>query len=142
MPRTRRLTALTLALLLPMLALVGAAPAAAATPTLEINSVTLVAKGAGVRLDYQVTCDEGSYGSLLSATITQAVGNRIAYASEPHPGGWTCTGQPQPLWALFPADVAGVPFRTGEALLLVWLSACPGANCEYGRAEQVVRIVR
>lgn len=141
MPRTRRLTAMTLALVLPMLVLVGAAPAAAATPTLQISSVTLVAKGAGVRLDYVVTCDEGAYGE-VRARITQAVGNRIAYASEPQYPSWTCTGQTQPLSAFFPADVAGVPFRTGEALLLASISACPGANCEFAQTEQVVRIVR
>ncbi|WP_327042545.1 hypothetical protein OG400_09460 [Micromonospora ureilytica] len=141
MPRTRRLTAMTLALVLPMLALAGAAPAAAATPTLQISSVTLVAKGAGVRLDYVVTCDEGASGE-VRARITQAVGNRIAYASEPQYPAWTCTGQAQPLSAFFQADVVGVPFRTGEALLLASISACPGANCEFAQAEQVVRIVR
>lgn len=130
-----------LALAMPMLVFVGATPAVAATPTLAISSVTLVAKGAGVRLDYVVNCDEGSSGE-LRATITRAVGNRIAYGSVPQFSGWTCTGQSQSLSTLIPADVAGVPFRAGEALLFAWISACPGANCEYATVEQVVRIVR
>ncbi|MFJ8685843.1 hypothetical protein [Micromonospora wenchangensis] len=141
MPRNRRSTAMFLALVLPLFVFVGATPAVAATPTLKISSVTLVAKGAGVRLDYVVSCDEGSSGE-LHATITQAVGNRIAYGSVPQYKLWTCTGQTQPLSALIPADVAGVPFRTGEALLFAWIASCPGANCEYAETEQVVRIVR
>ncbi|MBG6099774.1 hypothetical protein ACLQ3D_21145 [Micromonospora vinacea] len=141
MPRTRRLPAMILALVLPLLVLVGAAPAAAAAPTLKIKSVTLVAKGAGVRLDFVVTCDEGSYAD-LRGTITQAAGNRIANGSVPEWRLWDCTGQSQPLSVLIPADVAGAPFHTGEALLLMVVYACPGANCEEVRAEQVVRIVR
>ncbi|WP_432901641.1 hypothetical protein ACQP1S_31290 [Micromonospora matsumotoense] len=135
------MTAMILALALPMLVFVGATPAVAAAPTLEISSVTLVAKGAGVRLDFVVDCDEDASGE-LRATITQAVGNRIAYGSVPQYRTWTCTGQTQPLSAVIPADVAGVPFRTGEALLLARISACPGANCENATAEQVVQIVR
>ncbi|MEH0928294.1 hypothetical protein [Micromonospora sp. CPCC 205558] len=141
MPRTRRLPAMIMALVLPLLVLVGAAPAAAAAPTLKVKSVTLVAKGAGVRLDVVVTCDEGSSGE-LRGTITQAAGNRIANGSVPQYRVWTCTGQSQQLSTLIPADVAGAPFHTGEALLLMVAYACPGANCEEARAEQVVRIVR
>lgn len=47
MPRTRRLIAAILALVLPMLVHVRAAPALAATPTLEVSSVTLVARAPG-----------------------------------------------------------------------------------------------
>ncbi|QDY11249.1 hypothetical protein FJK98_32370 [Micromonospora sp. HM134] len=130
-----------LALAMPMLVFAGAAPAVAAAPTLEISSVTLVAKGAGVRLDYVVSCDEGASGE-LRATITQAVGNRIAHGSVPQYRTWTCTGQTQPLSAVIPADVVGAPFRAGEALLLARISVCPGANCEDVETEQVVRIVR
>ncbi|MFY1587850.1 hypothetical protein ACN267_25475 [Micromonospora sp. WMMD734] len=80
-----------------------------------------------MQLDYAVTYDEGSSGE-LRATIIQAVGNRIAYGSVRQYRTWTCTGQTQPLSALIPANVAGVPLRTGEALLYAWISACPGAN--------------
>ncbi|MEK8109894.1 hypothetical protein NKG94_46580 [Micromonospora sp. M12] len=130
-----------LALVLPLLVLVGAAPAVAAVPTAKIKLVTLVAKGAGVRLDFVVTCDEGSTGG-LRGTITQAAGDRIAQGSVPDYRSWACTGRPQPVPALIPADVAGAPFHTGEALLLMWVYACPGANCEEVHVEQVVRIVR
>jgi hypothetical protein len=117
---------------------VGAAPASAATvPAIHVNSATLIANGAAVRLELTATCGQGDDG-LLDSTITQAVGDRIAQGTKPMV--LTCTGEPQLVSALAVANVNGASFRVGVALATAHLSDCPGANCTQAETDEVVRI--
>ncbi|MEU4712435.1 hypothetical protein AB0F73_02010 [Micromonospora purpureochromogenes] len=129
---------LILLLGLPLLLLVGSAPASAATgSSMDIlDSVTLVAKGAGVQVEVTGTCDAGDSG-VFSVTVTQAVGSRIAQGSDYVVV--TCTGEQQQVAVLVVADVDGTSFRVGDALVsasLIW--AC----CSNSSTQEVVRIRR
>lgn len=108
-----------------------AAPASAAagattTDVINVDSATLLADGAAIRLVFSVTCAAGP-GGAVSGTITQAAGDRIAQASTQR-AGFACTGEPQQMSFVAEANVNGAPFHTGVAMATGSMSVTPGAN--------------
>ena len=143
-------TVVCVAALVPVAALTAtASPAAPATtarasatatsPTISVNSATLVANGAAVRLAFTATCGAGDAGS-VNSTTTQAVGVRVAQGTTQT--GFTCTGKPQQVSALAAANVNGAPFRPGIAVVMARVGDCPGANCTGASTDKVLRITR
>jgi hypothetical protein len=135
----KRLTAVAVmacaAALIPAAALAAtaspAAPARAAvsatsTPTISINSATLVANGAAIQVVVTVTCGAGDGGS-VNSTTTQADGLRVAQGESSF--GSICTGKPQRESGLAAATVNGAPFGLGIAVVQATVTDCPGANC-------------
>jgi hypothetical protein len=111
--------------------------AAATVPSVDVVSATLVAKGAGVQVVLTGSCDAGAGAGVFSATVTQAVGNRVAQGT-----GYvvlTCTGEPQEATVLVTANVSGARFHVRDAL--VSASIVFGCCSSVSTAE-VVRIVR
>jgi hypothetical protein len=99
---------------------------AAANPAISVNSATLVANGAAIRIAFTATCGSGDDGS-VSSTTTQAAGARVAQGTTQT--GFTCTGKPQQISALAAANVNGAPFHPGIAVVMANVGDCPGANC-------------
>ena len=156
----RRLTGLVVtvvcaAALTPMAALAAtASPAAPATavraaasatsiPAISVNSATLVADGAAIRVAFTATCGAGDDG-IFSSTTTQAVGDHVAQGTIGVPTGtaFKCTGKPQQISFLAAANVNGAPFRPGIAVVQASLSDCPGANCTGASRDKVLGIRR
>jgi hypothetical protein len=115
------------------------ASATATDPAISVNSATLVANGAAVRLAFTVTCGAGDDGT-VNSTTTQAVGDRVAQGTTQT--GFTCTGKPQHVTALAAANVNGAPFRAGIAVVMANVGDCPGANCTGASTDKVLRITR
>jgi hypothetical protein len=114
-----------------------AAAGATITPSISVNSVTLVANGAAIRVAFTATCGAGDDGS-VGSTTTQAVGEHIAQGS---PGTqFTCTGKPQHMSAVGAANVNGAPFRRGIAIIQASVTDCPGANCTGASINKVLSI--
>ena len=139
----RRLTGLLAtvvctAALIPVTA-ASASASATSVPGISVNSATLVANGAAVRVVFTATCGAGDAGS-VSSTTTQAVGNRVAQGTTQT--GFTCTGRPQQVSALAAANVNGAPFRPGIAVVMASVSDCPGANCTGASTDKVLSIRR
>ena len=120
---------------------VGASPASAqVTPTVDITSATLIARGAALEVTYTVTCEAGLQG-FVSASITQRVGPRIAQGS----GGtsFTCTGSPQTVTVLATAfGGGGAPFRQGTAVTSTVLELCGELGCRFSYFNEVIAISR
>lgn len=114
-----------------------AAPAATTAPTLHVNSATLVASGAAIRVVFTATCGAGDDGT-VSSTTTQAVSGHVAQGTTQT--GFTCTGKAQQVSALAAANVNGAPFRSSIAAVMAGLSDCPGANCSGASANTVLSI--
>jgi len=137
------------AVLIPVAALAASAsPAAPATaarasataasiPAISVNSATLVANGAAIRVVFTATCGKGDDGG-VNSTTTQAVGDHVAQGTTQT--GFTCTGTPQQLSALAAANVNGAPFRPGIAVVMASVSDCPGANCTGASTNKVLSI--
>jgi hypothetical protein len=144
-------TAVCTAALMPVAALAAttspAAPAIAARtsasatsiPAISVNSATLVANGAAIRVVFTATCGANDAGS-VSSTTTQAVGDRVAQGTTQT--GFTCTGKSQQVSALAAANVNGAPFRPGIAVVMASVSDCPGANCTGASTDKVLSIRR
>jgi len=149
----KRLTAVAIiacgAALIPAAALAAtaspAAPATAAraaasvtsTPTISINSATLMANGAAIQVVVTITCGAGDGGN-VNSTTTQAAGLRVAQGASSF--GSTCTGKPQRESGLTAADVNGAPFRLGIAVVQASVTDCPGANCTEASTDKVLSI--
>jgi hypothetical protein len=116
-----------------------ASASATSIPGISVNSATLVANGAAVRVVFTATCVAGDGGS-VSSTTTQAVGDRVAQGTTQT--GFTCTGKPQQVSALAAANVNGAPFRPGIAVVMASVSDCPGANCTGASTDKVLSIRR
>jgi hypothetical protein len=133
----RRSRLLIVLLSLPLLLLAGTtAVRAQTTSTVNIESATLVAKGAAAQVVFTGTCDAGEIG-VFGATVTQAVGNKVAQGT-----GFvvlTCTGEPQEATVLVTANVNGARFHVGDAL--VSASIIFGCCTSVGTSE-TVRIAR
>jgi hypothetical protein len=114
-----------------------ASASAASIDSITVNSVTLVANGAAIRVTVTVTCGAGDDGT-VNATTTQAVGPRIAQGGSS--SGFTCTGKPQRESGLAAANVSGAPFRRGIAVLQAGVADCPGANCTSASVNKVLSI--
>ena len=115
----------------------ASASAASTKDTITINSATLVARGAAIRVAFTATCAAGDSGT-VNSTTTQAAGNYVAQgATSP---AFTCTGTPQHISALAAANVNGAPFHLGIALVSAGLVDCPGANCTGASADKVLSI--
>jgi hypothetical protein len=144
-------TAVCAAALIPVAALAAtASPAALATaarasasatstPSISVDSVTLVANGAAIRVVFTATCGAGDDG-IIGLTTTQAVGDHVAQGTPQTV--LKCTGKPQHVSALAAANVNGAPFRPGIALVMASMSDCPGANCTGASSDKVLDIRR
>ena len=117
----------------------GAAASATSAPTISVNSATLVAGGAAIRVVFTATCGAGDDGG-VSSTTTQAAGAHVAQGTTQT--GFTCTGKPQQITALAAANVNGAPFRPSTAAVMASLSDCPGANCAGASTNKVLSIRR
>src|SRR4051794_690121 len=91
-----------------------ASAAAATLDTVRIHSVKLMANGAGVRLGFVVRCHKSPEAVVITATLRQAAGNRIASGSD-YSRIFTCKGHRQVVHMVVGANDA--PFRAGVALL-------------------------
>lgn len=134
----RRIRTVTALLGLPLLVLLGATPASAASTT-DVTSATLVARGVAVDVTVSVTCPAGMSGS-FELVVRQRSGDRIAYGS-----GWaplSCTGQPQAVPARVLAQHDGAIFRTGVALFTGGTELCNEETCEYGQIDDTARVTR
>jgi hypothetical protein len=120
-----------------LLTVLGVRTASAQTaPSINIVSVTLLAKGAGVQVVLNGSCDAGESG-VFSATVTQAARNRVASGS-----GFialTCTGETQPAKFVVAASGSGAPFHVGTSLVSAGIvfGCCSGVS-----TTEVVRIAR
>jgi hypothetical protein len=115
------------------------AGSATTIPAISVNSVTLLANGAAIRVAFTATCGAGDDGS-VGSTTTQAVGDHIAQGSASTQ--FTCTGKPQHMSAVGAANVNGAPFRPGIAIIQASLTDCPGANCTGASINKVLSISR
>jgi len=101
----------------------GAPPAGDQGPDhLTLVSAALVANGAAVRLAVDVTCRAPDLPSNVSAVISQRVKNTTTQASAIL--GHRCTGSPQRVSLLLPAQTGQPRFRRGKAVLGVTLTHC------------------
>jgi hypothetical protein len=116
-----------------------AAASATTIPAISVNSVTLIANGAAIRVAFTATCGAGDDGS-VGATTTQAVGDHIAQGATST--GFTCTGKPQHMSAVGAANVNGAPFHPGIAVIQASVTDCPGANCTGASTNKVLSIPR
>ena len=114
-----------------------ASASATSTPTISVNSATLVANGAAIRIVVTVTCGAGDGGN-VNSTTTQAAGLRVAQGKSSF--GFICTGKPQRESGLAAADVNGAPFRLGIAVVQASVTDCPGANCTGASTDKVLSI--
>jgi len=115
------------------------AGSATTIPAISVNSVTLAANGAAIRVAFTATCGAGDDGS-VGSTTTQAVGDHIAQGSASTQ--FTCTGKPQHMSAVGAANVNGAPFRPVIAIIQASLTDCPGANCTGASINKVLSISR
>jgi hypothetical protein len=115
-----------------------ASASAAGIPALSVNSATLVANGAAVRVVFTAACGAGD-GGIFSSTITQAAGDRVAQGAN-QLVGFSCSGKPQQLSYLLAANVNGAPFHAGVAVVQASMSDCPGANCTGASTDKVLSI--
>lgn len=136
----KHLHRLTLLLASPLFLLATPTPASAApAASVDIESVRLLAHGAGLQLDLTGTCDAGTAedGS-ITATVTQKAGRRVAQGDgSAYP--LTCDGDRLRATVIITADVSGGPFHVGDALVAASLaSGC----CNAASVQEVVRIGR
>ena len=120
------------------LAIASAQPAAAQA-TIDIESATLLARGAAAEVTYTVTCDPGGYLN-FSTTVTQRSGNDLATGYGY--GQATCTGAPEAVSVTVVAS--GAPFRPGAAFITTGITYCDpsGSFCDYTTEQETVRITR
>jgi hypothetical protein len=116
-----------------------ASASATSIPAISVNSATLVANGAAIRVAFTATCGVGDDGS-VNSTTTQAAGARVAQGTTQT--GFTCTGKPQQISALAAANVNGAPFHLGIAVVMASVGDCPGANCKGASTDKVLSIRR
>ncbi|HYN93772.1 MAG TPA: hypothetical protein VES42_07975 [Pilimelia sp.] len=136
----RKLTTATALLTLPVLALLGSAPAsAAASATFDLTSATLVARGAAVDLGVTVTCPAGDWG-YVSAAISQRSGSSVAHGTGS--SSFFCTGAPQTMTLRAVAQPGGVVFKRGEAAVTASLQGCSEFECWSQEANETVVISR
>jgi hypothetical protein len=118
-----------------------ASASATSIPAISVDSATLVANGAAVRVVFTATCHAGDGGS-ISSTTTQAVGDRVAQGATETVGFTICTGKPQQASALAAANVNGAPFHSGVAVVQASVSDCPTTtpNCTGASTDKILSI--
>jgi|SRR5262245_12471437 len=109
------------------LAILSITTLANAQVVLSLKEAALVAKGAGVDVSVQITCNPAVFGEgtmlMLSGGLTQRTGNSTT--DGPFVGGdsnWTCTGIPQDLDAIATVTSPRKPFKQGPALIYFGVS--------------------
>jgi hypothetical protein len=112
------------------------------TPTIDITSATLVAKGAAVDVDVTITCDVSTFAGGVSVTVTQRSGNVVMEGSGSVSPLNSCTGEPQIVTVPVLAQAGGRPFKIGEAVATGHLSACTPLGCDFVNTTQTIRITR
>lgn len=118
-----------------LVAVLGASPAQAATPTVEILWTLIVAKGAAVDVSYGVTCPDGFTGT-TTVSITQTRDDGLL-------AGGT-TSEELACGALgmarVTASVLGAPFERGRAQLSMLVTGCDSLECFAVPINRNVRI--
>ena len=92
----------------------------------NLKEATLVAKGAGVGVSVQITCNpafggEDSFFS-IQGMLSQRVGNSTTDANFSAGGTWTCTGSPQDLDVIATVTSPRKAFKQGPALISIFAS--------------------
>ncbi|MCA1675268.1 MAG: hypothetical protein LC799_24780 [Actinobacteria bacterium] len=128
--------------------LIGSATVASATHVVEVgDSATLLAKGAGLVVPVEVTCDPNqlppfpfppfpSPSPSVSVQVTQRSGNRIVQGFGYAPA--TCTGTPQTVNVQLTAQQA--PFKHGTALATATVFMCDSTGCHSASDTEEIRI--
>jgi hypothetical protein len=118
-----------------------ASASAASAPTIRVDSVTLVAKGAAISVVFTATCNAGDDRN-IGSTTTQAVGNRLAQGTTGTYASGACTGKPQQVTEIAAVNVSGAPFRPGIAMIQASVGDCPATtpNCSGASTERVLSI--
>ena len=109
------------------LAILSISTLANAQVVLSLKEATLVAKGAGVGLSVQITCNPAVFGGegtflMLSGGLAQRTGNSTTDGSFSAGGPWTCTGSPQDLDLIATVTSPRKPFKQGPALMYFGVS--------------------
>jgi hypothetical protein len=101
------------------MALLSISTLANAEVILNVTQGTLVAKGAGVDLSVQITCNQslGDSSANFGGVLTQRTGNSIASANLSFGETLTCTGVAQNLDILVAVNSSGKPFKQGPAFI-------------------------
>jgi hypothetical protein len=84
------------------------------SPSIEVSSATLVAKGAAVDIHMNVSCDAGSM-PFVTVFIAQTSGNRVTQANGA--AIFTCTGGPQSLTVTATVQSGLPPLKPADALI-------------------------
>ena len=90
----------------------------------NVKEVALVAKGAGVHVSAEITCNPIFSDSfiMISGNVNQRTGNSTTDASLSGGGLWSCTGSPQDLDFVAPVTSPRKPFKPGQALMSFFVS--------------------
>ena len=104
------------------IAILGISTLANAEVILNVKEATLVAKGAGVDVSVQITCNpafgEGSF-VFIQGNLIQRTGNSTTDATLGVSDTWTCTGSPQDLDVIATVTSPRKPFKQGPALISI-----------------------
>ncbi len=125
------------------MALLSISTLANAEVILNVTQATLVAKGAGVEVSVEVTCDEtlGVSTVAFGGLLTQRTGNSITNANLSVTETLTCTGLAQTLDFLVAANSPGKPFKKGPAFISITASVFTFPP-DSGASQQEIQIQR
>ena len=130
--------------------LIGSATVASATHVVDLDgTATLLAKGAGLVVPVEVTCDPNQFPPFpfppfpspspsVSVQVTQRSGNRIAQGFGSAPV--MCTGTPQTVNVQLTAQQA--PFKHGTALVTATVFMCDSTGCHSASDTEEIRITK
>ena len=103
------------------MALLSVSSLANAQVLLNMTQGTLVAKGAGVDVSVQMTCNPtlGDSQVVFNGVVTQRTGNSISNATMTFVQNLTCAGVAQTVDILVPVNSPGKPFKKGPAFISI-----------------------
>ena len=113
---------------------------------LNVTQGALVAKGAGVDVSVQITCNQGLGDSqvVFNGVLTQRTGNTISSANMLFVHDLTCTGGAQNVAVLVPANSSGKAFKKGPAFISITADVyrLPDFQLhDFGASQQEIQIV-
>jgi hypothetical protein len=124
---------------------------AVATTATVVDPGVLVAKGAGVRIAVEVTCDfEEGVSVFVGANLTQRVGNSvtIGFGSTGTRVPITCDNTPLIVEVIVTVDAfqpgGGRAFKNGPAIVRVFADVCNAdfSQCEFTETIDDIRLVQ
>lgn len=127
--------------------------ALASGSSIQVVSAHLIAKGVAVNLTISYTCPAGyvlpagGFASGFSVQVQEAVSKTRQAFGSASTGGQSCGDGITPQTVVIPvlSSVTGPPFRTGPAVVIASILACPAEdpNCfTYSAATTGVIVVR